>query len=397
MPRDGTSEEHTDDHADSDSIEQRFDDLEEEITSLKEENQRLEAALERQQSGGSFDVTRRQALGGLLGGGALLGAAGSASAHPGNGNGGPPFADEGHDHSGDFLGDGSPVGRLDVEQINVSNDESLVEEVAPYLTRGVEDTGSYRSDDRKIYSTEAQQFHVDPDEGDDSNDGSEDAPFRTLERASEELALFQFHGFGIKLLRENPENKYDSAHFPPSILGYDGQFVQEGTGKMFEIEGDRDNPSAYPFERQRKLGIGFGWNVDVPNVWVAGVELGSVNLDGTCTFADCNFTGWSRTDTPTCVAGYTGRGNFRSCTFTAEATHAFGGGDGQMFFARNSTFETDSVMAGTPFKDKMGSFVFLQSDPGIPFYRNEEELAESNAYIQVDGPVLNGSGTLLAD
>ena len=101
----------------------RIDTLERRLDAIEARNEELEAALE-----GGPAVTRRRTLAGLLGGGALLGGMGAASADPddgegngngngnGKGNGGPP-AKKDHDHSGDYLGEESPVDRIDVTDL----------------------------------------------------------------------------------------------------------------------------------------------------------------------------------------------------------------------------------------------------------------------------------------
>lgn len=95
-------------------IEQRMNDLE-------TENEKLKAALERRRDRG-FPLTRRQALGGLLGGSALLGVGGTASARDDDGD---PFADEGHDHGGEYLGESKPVNRLDVTDLTADSISGL--------------------------------------------------------------------------------------------------------------------------------------------------------------------------------------------------------------------------------------------------------------------------------
>lgn len=89
----------------SDSSEQRkIAELEQRINALEEERTENEG----------FKVSRRQTLG-LLGGSTLLGVAGTASAR--YSDDGDPFADEGHDHSGDVLGEGNPVSAVRLEEL----------------------------------------------------------------------------------------------------------------------------------------------------------------------------------------------------------------------------------------------------------------------------------------
>jgi len=95
-------------------------DLEQRLTALEEQNEELKATLEQWQNDSLSRMTRRGAMG-LLGGGVLFGAAGSASADPEEDeedNGGPPFSKKGHDHSGDYLGEGEPVDQIDAGDVN---------------------------------------------------------------------------------------------------------------------------------------------------------------------------------------------------------------------------------------------------------------------------------------
>lgn len=109
-------------------IEQRMNDLEAENETIREENEKLKAMLETRPESGLPNVTRRQALSGLFGGGALLGVAGSASARDDDGD---PFADEGHDHGGEYIGKDAPVIHLDSATINAVNRINNVTIVRP--------------------------------------------------------------------------------------------------------------------------------------------------------------------------------------------------------------------------------------------------------------------------
>jgi hypothetical protein len=94
--------------------------LEQRIAALEKENTDLKTTVEKQ-NGRLPNVSRRQTLTGLLAGGALLGTAGSASAKSGKSDGGSLFAKTGHDHSGDDLGEGEPVSRIDVTNLNTDH------------------------------------------------------------------------------------------------------------------------------------------------------------------------------------------------------------------------------------------------------------------------------------
>lgn len=95
------------------------------LTQLEEEVNQLTAQIQEPESS-SVSATRRQTLAGLIGGGALLSAAGSASAQSGSGDGGSdnaPFAHEDHDHSGEYgtsnrLGVKTPVESIVAQRVH---------------------------------------------------------------------------------------------------------------------------------------------------------------------------------------------------------------------------------------------------------------------------------------
>jgi len=156
MARDNTSKEGATDQSKAASLEER-------ITSLEEQNRKLEAQLEQQSGRGLPNVTRRQTLAGLAGGSALLGATGTASAASDddadddadddddddaddNADGdddddADDDDDEDHDHSGDYLGQGVPVERADVGAVNT---DQLYTSQQPDVIL-INDDGTYRA------------------------------------------------------------------------------------------------------------------------------------------------------------------------------------------------------------------------------------------------------------
>lgn len=98
----------------SKSEQNRLDMLEQRIQALE-----TQYSGHNQQTSGQSGVTRRQTIAGLLGWSALLGASGTVGAQSGNNDTTPPFADEDHDHSGDFLGETAPVDHTDVNRLDI--------------------------------------------------------------------------------------------------------------------------------------------------------------------------------------------------------------------------------------------------------------------------------------
>jgi hypothetical protein len=99
MPHGDMADGDTTDQSSETSLEERIAALEEHNAELEREKEQIKSQLDQQQDGGLPNVTRRQTLGGLLGGGALLGAAGSASAQSGEGD--DPFGDDEEDDEGE--------------------------------------------------------------------------------------------------------------------------------------------------------------------------------------------------------------------------------------------------------------------------------------------------------
>lgn len=135
MAQDNVSEDHTDNLSVNDSVEQR-------LTALEEQNKELKAALDQQQKYSLPNITRRQALGSLLGGSVLLGATGTASAdspweedEQGEGS---PWAPDEHDHSGGYLGESEPVNRIDANVANVSTLAIREKQFVPEIREGEE-------------------------------------------------------------------------------------------------------------------------------------------------------------------------------------------------------------------------------------------------------------------
>jgi hypothetical protein len=120
-----------DEATESNGRNQRIKQLEKRNQQLAEKVEKLTEKVDQQTGTGDLPITRRQTLTGLLGGSAVLGAAGTASADPPSGSGGPPFADEAHDHSGDYLGKDKPVDRIDVETLNAESGPANIRWAAP--------------------------------------------------------------------------------------------------------------------------------------------------------------------------------------------------------------------------------------------------------------------------
>ena len=275
----------------TDTLEQRIAALEEGVAALEERNEELTNENERIKTqlgrgSGLPNVTRRRALAGLVGG-ALLGATGTASADSGNGKDGPPFADDGHDHSGDSLGEESPVERIDSETVAASrfHSDPLVQD---------ENSGVV---DRDVVSAEPLQIWVDPD-GDDGADGTEGSPIASLQEALNRLPYILAHPVDIVLTSGTAADPIvhdtgigvSSGMHMSVYSGYEEgrDYFDGATGMNVAIRSESGNPEDTVLRGEYFLSFSFLGNSPL-NVGMSDltVDAGVQNYGGVFGLVDC--------------------------------------------------------------------------------------------------------------
>jgi uncharacterized small protein (DUF1192 family) len=296
-----------------------IDHLEQRIAALEDENERIRIQLDQQRESGLSNVTRRQALGGLLGGGALFGAAGTASADPPSGAGGPPFADEDHDHSGDVLGKGEPVESITAHTFH---DQPYIQEKNDGIA------------DRDIVSAGPIQIWVDPD-GDDNAAGTEDAPVASLQEAINRLPYILAHPVDIVLTSGTPENPtvHDTGNgvisgIHVSVYSSDQEgkrYFDGATSLNVAIRSESGNPKdtvlygdyfqSFAFLGNSVLNVGF------KNLTI---EAGVQSYGGVFGCLDCILKG--SPELGILFAGYSGVTYATRCTITAPVVTTDSGG-----------------------------------------------------------------------
>jgi hypothetical protein len=327
------------------------------IAKLEEKVRTLTEKLDQQSSGGGSSVTRRQTLG-LLGGGALLGAAGTASAQPGR-NGGRPGAADKHDHSGEYdtsrrLGQAATV------------------------------------EDRDIVTSGPIQIWVDPD-GDDGAVGTENAPVASLQEALDRLPYILAHPADIVLTSGTTENPtvHDtgvgviSAMHTSVYSGYQEarDYFDNSTGMNVAIRSESGNPNDTILHGDYFLSFAFlgnsPLNVGIENLTVdAGVQ----NYGGVFGLNDCVLRGSPEFDI--LFAGYAGNTYATRCEITApivttDSAGAVTGLNGCIVDSGTRTssvgeqavmMSTDAVMAATNNRIDAADAILQQYQSGVTVF-----------------------------
>jgi hypothetical protein len=254
----------TDEHSEIDQLKQR-------IAALEEQNERIRTQLDQQQEHELPNVTRRQTLAGLMGGGALFGMTGVASAQSG-GNGG-----------------GNSV------------------------------------EDRDIVSTDPIQIWVDPN-GDDDAAGTDGAPIASLQEALNRLPYILAHPVDIVLTSGTVENPtvHDTGYGVISsmhISTYSGNneardYFDNATGMNVAIRGESENPEKTILYGDYFQSFSFlgnsPLNVGMKNLTV---DSGVQNYGGVFGCNDCVLRGSPELDI--LFAGYAGVTYATRCEITA--------------------------------------------------------------------------------
>lgn len=331
MPEDGVPKRGTTGQSEQTTLEQRVTDLEEQNTRLLNENERIKAQLDQldqQTESGLPHITRRGALAGLLGGGALLGAAGSAAGHPGTGkdNGDPPWTPDEHDHSGEYgtssrLGASAPVETVTARRFH--SEPSVQHEAASGVS------------DRDIVSTKPIQIWVDPD-GDNSGAGTENEPIASLQEALNRLPYVLSHPVDIVLTSGTKGNPtiHDTGGGVMSGMhmsiyhGYEEgeRYFDGATGLNVAIRSESGNTDDTVLYADYFLSFSFLGN-SVINVGLKNltVEAGIQNYGGSFGCLDCVLKGSPGLD-GLLFAGYAGNTFATRCEITAPVVTTDSGG-----------------------------------------------------------------------
>lgn len=108
--------------------------------------------------------------------------------------------------------------------------------IAEELIHSARETNTHASDRRPILSTEPKEVFVDPDSGDDANNGSQDAPLQSLQEALDRVPLVVQHDHHINLA----DGTYDGGKPVSAPMHFAGGSHQS---HPMRIQGNPDDPS----------------------------------------------------------------------------------------------------------------------------------------------------------
>jgi hypothetical protein len=306
-----------------DSSHKCLNSLEQRLTALEAENAELKAALEQHQSTTPLGITRRQALAGLVGGGAVLGATGTADAKlPGDSasTAGSPWND---DDSDGLLEPDSGFDGIETRRVKARPTET-------HPNIGIVP--------RELVSQEDTTIHVDPS-GDDNNDGSEGSPVATIQEAVNRLPLFILHSITIDIAdgRYTSEKESPAVHIGPIILKGEGDINLSEIMQQNASGATRGNDitNGHTFTSDLKSGFVSG-DAGEGTVTMAGnvSDPSSVYVDvginwtvfGKLEHMRVNGIHWDS------LSQFAGQANVRNCVFRGNGTAAISGKNGHVFF-----------------------------------------------------------------
>lgn len=307
----------------TDGSQERLDSLEQRLTALEAENTKLKAALEQHHSSVSVDLTRRQALAGLLGGGTALSAIGTADAQSTNRSASSDNSPWNDDDGDGLLEPDSEFNGIDTSIVKARPIQNPDIGIVP----------------RNLISVDNTTIYVDPS-GDDSNDGSEDNPVATIQEAVNRLPLFILHSITIDIA----EGEYTSEKESPAI--HVGPLILKGEGDINLLSQMMQQPASattlgngvtkgHTFESDLKSAL-VGGNPGKGSVTMAGTESDPSNV-----YVDVgiNWTGFGKLEHMRIngihwdsLSQFAGQANVRNCVFRGNGAAAISGKNGHVFF-----------------------------------------------------------------
>jgi hypothetical protein len=263
-----------------------------------------------------------------------------------------------HDHSGSGQG-GSTV-------------------VAEQLIHSARDTNTHASRNRPVLSTAPKDTYVDPDRGDDSNDGSQGAPLASLQEALGRLPIVIQHNHHIYLAN----GTYDGGKPVSAPLHIAGGKHQPNP---MRIQGNPDDPSKVVIDNNVMLSS-FGNEMD--NAVLRDVTItGSLqNVDSHFQVQNIRFTG---TNAEAVLGGAAFKTHdpsitmLRDCSFTENYDYAADVSLGARLMMDDCT---GNVSQYGVLADK-GSTVTDIDDNDLTGAQGYIDIGSATRYVPEDGPV----------
>ena len=246
----------------------------------------------------------------------------------------------------------------------------------------VPDTSTHASPQRPIVSTEPKEVYVDPNNGDDSNDGSQGSPYRTIQTALDRVPLVVQHDHHINLAN----GTYDAAKPVSAVMHFAGGSHQP---HPMRIQGNPDDPSQVVIDNNIKLSTRSN---EMDNALLRDVTItGSLqNIDSHFQVQDVRFTG---TNTDSVISGAAFKTHdpsmtmLRDCSFTENYDYAVDAAVGARVMLDDCT---GSVSDTALLVDKGATAIELgSSDISAP--NGYINLTAGSRYVPKNGPVQTSS------
>jgi hypothetical protein len=246
----------------------------------------------------------------------------------------------------------------------------------------VTDTSPHASAHRPIISTAPKEVYVDPNTGNDSNDGSQGAPYRTIQAALERVPLVVQHDHHINLAN----GTYSAGKAVSAVMHFAGGSHDP---HPMRIQGNPDDPSKVVIDNNVKLSTRSN---EMDNALLRDVTItGSVqNIDSHFQVQNVRFTG---TNSEAIISGAAFKTHdpsvtmLRDCTFSDAYDYAVDAAVGAEVMLDDCT---GSVSDTAILVDKGATAIDLNSND-VTAPNGYINITAGSRYVPKNGPVRTGS------
>lgn len=233
---------------------------------------------------------------------------------------------------------------------------------------------------RPLFSQEDRTIYVDPDSGDDSNDGTSSNPFQTIDRAFEEVPYWLTHKYTIDLANGTYDSEPTVIGLPPVRANF------TNTTGHIEIIGDTATPSNVKVGSNNQFVTGLNGTEPADGLQVKGVELNCQiqAKGGVLWLEDCNLHSDPDPSTQAAIAGYDSSVVANNCTFGGDANWAVDPAQGGTYLIENC----DGSVSNGLFHNGGQSNCLIWLESGTLSYNNTlVQNTGEPGFVYVDGEI----------
>jgi len=238
-----------------------------------------------------------------------------------------------------YIGDGSEW--LDLPAPTSSSNPSFDQVSAAQYSQNPETTIPHENIVRRDFATtDHLHIYVDPEQGDDDNDGSEGSPIGSLQEALHRLPFILQHSVRIHLAdgdyTQDTNTIHSNVHHVNFMKGMDG------TDDPFEIVGNTNDPSKVRLSNTGYMNLCFKGQVPYRTV-VKGIQFEGLvqNYNGKFVVRNCRFNG--NNVGVHAFDGYGGFSMLEDCWFGGNVQRAIHANQGHRIYVSNCSGDVDEV------------------------------------------------------